>query len=100
MPEALHEPGKRRNARCEPQLDLHPRDPRALHETQQLDIMRLERGDHLGALDFHFERPIAELHADDGPFLFVQLTEQRRNLADQALLEYSRRAADRSASCG
>src|ERR1044072_6148954 len=48
--------------------------------------MRLERSDHLCALDLHFERPIAELHGDDGPFLLAQLSEQRWHLADQTLL--------------
>ena len=84
--EAVEQAGERRDARCQPQLDLHAGDTRALHQAQQLCIVRFERGNQARAFDFDLERPIAELHGDEGLFLFVQLAEHGRQLIDQALL--------------
>ncbi len=48
--------------------------------------MRFECGNQARAFDLDLERPIAELHGDDGLFLFVQLAEHGWQLIDQALL--------------
>ena len=97
--EALEQSRKRRDARREPQLDLHACDARALHEAQQLDIVRFECGDHLRALDLDLQRPVAELHADDDLAPARAIGRAGRATDRPVAAPCSRRAADRSASC-
>ena len=56
-------PATLRYAARDAQIDRHAGDARALHQAQQLDIVRLGRSDQLRAFELDFQRAVAELHA-------------------------------------